>query len=72
MIESITIEISTRNAAFREYPNELAMILARLADKISANRIDEQEAIQGVPLRDTNGNTVGTFVATYDDESEEE
>lgn len=72
MIESITIQINTTNQAFADNPNELAMILAKLADKLAANRIDEQEAIQGVALRDSNGNAVGTFAAIYDNESEEE
>lgn len=72
MIESVTIQINTTNQAFTDNPNELAMILAKLADKLAANRIDEQEAIQGVPLRDSNGNTVGTFVAEYNGEQGEE
>ncbi len=72
MIESITIQINTTNQAFADNPNELAMILAKLADKLAANRIDEQEAIQGVALRDSNGNNVGTFVAEYNGENEAE
>lgn len=72
MIESITIEINTTNQAFIDNPNELSKILAKLADKLAANRIDEQEAIQGVALRDSNGNTVGTFVAEYNGEQGEE
>ena len=48
------LEISTDNAAFEDNPDELAQIVEGVANSI------RDGVVQGM-VRDSNGNTVGTF-----------
>ena len=55
MSEKITIEFETGNAAFEDSPTEeIALILERLAKKFRSDG-----DLDGNPVQDTNGNTVG-------------
>jgi hypothetical protein len=51
----LVVEVNCDNAAFEDYPDELARILRKLAD-----RLDGCAPVSG-KLRDTHGNTVGRF-----------
>lgn len=56
MSERITITVETGNAAFDDSPTEeVARILERLAQKFR-----DDGDLDGLPVQDTNGNTVGT------------
>lgn len=60
-----TIEIKMGNSAFSEYPGvELARILDQLSTQaktlMDASQVEHHEWI--VPIKDTNGNTVGSMV----------
>lgn len=56
MAERITITIETGNAAFEDAPaSEVARILRGLAE-----RFEDAGDLDGCPVRDINGNTVGT------------
>lgn len=54
------IIIHTDNAAFEDAPplREVARILQRLGGQLG-HEVTEQELLDGVPLWDANGNTVG-------------
>jgi hypothetical protein len=57
----IKIEIDTDNDAFGDEPAiEVERILAKLAEEIGFNGLEKYAQADGIPLRDYNGNTVGT------------
>ena len=58
----VKITINCDNAVFGDYPEiELARILTDLAGKVQTEPFDY---IDGMPLRDLNGNTVGRVELT--------
>jgi len=65
MIEHITIELETVNAAFQDAPEiEIARILNLLAKEIKDGELSETYC---QTLRDINGNTVGEIKLVLDD-----
>ena len=65
MIEHITIELETINAAFQDAPEiEIARILNVLAKEIKDGELSETYC---QTLRDINGNTVGEIKLILDD-----
>lgn len=52
----ITIKFETDNAAFQENPSEIRIILEELAFRIQNSKKGDEGTI-----RDTNGNTVGSW-----------
>jgi thymidine phosphorylase len=50
----ILIDVKTGNAAFEDNPEELRMVLSKAVDKI----VDGETYVN---LKDSNGNTVGSF-----------
>jgi len=53
----ITIQFFTDNAAFQENPNEIEVILYTLAFKIKKSQAGDSGTI-----RDSNGNSIGTWI----------
>jgi len=61
---NITITINTDNAAFSDWPeDEVASILDKLSYKL---REDGADAVDDLPLKDYNGNTVGKVTLSDD------
>jgi len=58
---TVTITIDTSNAAFEDNPGELRGILEVLAAQLYDYSRDDMEVL---PIRDSNGNTVGRVVLT--------
>jgi hypothetical protein len=57
----ILIRIETANAAFEDEPQEAARILAQVVDRLRDGR--SLTSLDGRPLHDFNGNTVGVIEA---------
>lgn len=64
MSERIQIEFTTGNAAFAESPTgEIARILRSLAERVESGMVTDE-----TPIRDINGNRVGTMTIRADRE----
>lgn len=57
---AISITIETDNAAFGEDNRDVAVEVAKILESI-VERILDNEYIEDMKLRDSNGNTVGDF-----------
>lgn len=66
----VTITIETENAAFSEYPDcEVARILKKLA-MLLEDCAPEHLVDQTIRLLDINGNCVGAYVETKDEQKD--
>ena len=52
----VKIEFNTDNAAFDDFESEVSRILKELADRVQYGSRGEY-----VPIRDANGNSIGSF-----------